>query len=409
METSQKRSGGFIIGYNLIYLGVNYLWISFETLILPLQIGSVVPESDMGLLLGIVASLGSFSGIIGNLASGMLSDRFSIGRGKRSPYISIGIAVVAAMLIGETFFSPSIYEILAGYIVLQSFSNMAIGSTQPILAEIESHEQRGTSAGLNGLFTLMGAALGFGVTSFFLNSPYRNGDLYALAAGIVFSGLATLYTIRRIDTAQIPKVVDHIPFGMIRRPPPDMKRFSRLATGSFFVFMGITGLTFFELYFFREVLGIPNPAAYVAIAGILVLAVSAVSSVVLGHFSGRIGRWNILVADAVIASIPTVMIPFFRTFYIFLILGSFIGATYGSFYSVSYALASDLVPKGQAGKYMAIFNLSLTGASTVSPLIYGLILFILRSSVHLGYVGLFSAAGSFYIIGAAILFAASRS
>jgi MFS family permease len=409
MESSQKRSRGFIIGYNLIYLGVNYLWISFETLILPLQIGSVVPESDMGLLLGIVASLGSFSGIVGNLASGMLSDRFRIGRGKRSPYISIGVAVVAAMLLGETLYRPSIYEILAGYIVLQSFSNMAIGSTQPILAEIESHEQRGTSAGLNGLFTLMGAALGFGVTSFFLSSPYRNGDLYALAAGIVFSGLATLFTIRRMDTARIPKVVDHIPFGMIRKPPPDMKKFSRLATGSFFVFMGITGLTFFELYFFREVLGIPNPAAYVAIAGILVLVVSAVSSVVLGHFSGRIGRWNILVADAIIASVPTIMIPFFRTFYIFLILGSLIGATYGSFYSVSYALASDLVPKGESGKYMAIFNLSLTGASTVSPLIYGLILFILRSSVHLGYVGLFSAAGLFYIIGGVVLFAASRS
>ncbi|OWP57121.1 MAG: hypothetical protein B2I17_02910, partial [Thermoplasmatales archaeon B_DKE] len=117
---------------------------------------------------------------------------------------------------------------------------------------------------------------------------------------------------------------------------------------------------------------------------------------------------NILVADAIIAAVPTVLIPYFRTFYIFLILGSFIGAAYGTFYSVSYALASDLVPKGETGKYMALFNLSLTGASTISPLIYGLILYLLRASVHLGYVGLFSAAGSFYVAGAAILFVASR-
>lgn len=408
MESQQKRSRGFIVGYNLIYLGVNYLWISFETLILPIQIGSVVPESEMGLFLGIVASVGSFSGIIGNISSGVLSDRFRIGRGKRSPYIFIGIVLVAAMLIGESFFSPSLYEILAGYIVLQSFSNMAIGSTQPILAEIESHEQRGTSAGLNGLFTLIGAAMGFGVTSYFLNSPYRNGDLYALAAGIIISGLATIYTIRKIDSLPAPEKTDKLPLRMIRRPPRDMRKFSGLATGSFFVFMGITGLTFFELYFFKQVLDIPNPATYVAIAGILVLAVSAVASITLGHFSGRIGRWNILVADAIIAAVPTVLIPYFRTFYIFLILGSFIGAAYGTFYSVSYALAGDLVPKGETGKYMALFNLSLTGASTISPLIYGLILYLLRGSVHLGYIGLFSAAGSFYVAGAAILFIASR-
>ncbi|QRF75458.1 multidrug resistance protein [Thermoplasmatales archaeon] len=408
MESQQKRSRGFIVGYNLIYLGVNYLWISFETLILPIQIGSVVPESEMGLFLGIVASLGSFSGIVGNISSGVLSDRFRIGRGKRSPYIFIGIVLVAAMLIGESFFSPSLYEILAGYIVLQSFSNMAIGSTQPILAEIESHEQRGTSAGLNGLFTLIGAAMGFGVTSYFLNSPYRNGDMYALAAGIIITGLATIYTIRKVDSLPAPEKMDKLPLRMIRRPPRDMRKFSGLATGSFFVFMGITGLTFFELYFFKQVLDIPNPATYVAIAGILVLAVSAVASITLGHFSGRIGRWNILVADAIIAAVPTVLIPYFRTFYIFLILGSFIGAAYGTFYSVSYALASDLVPKGETGKYMALFNLSLTGASTISPLIYGLILYLLRASVHLGYVGLFSAAGSFYVAGAAILFVASR-
>ncbi|OWP56738.1 MAG: hypothetical protein B2I17_03865 [Thermoplasmatales archaeon B_DKE] len=408
MESQQKRSRGFIVGYNLIYLGVNYLWISFETLILPIQIGSVVPESEMGLFLGIVASVGSFSGIVGNISSGILSDRFRIGRGKRSPYIFIGIVLVAAMLIGESFFSPSLYEILAGYIVLQSFSNMAIGSTQPILAEIESHEQRGTSAGLNGLFTLIGAAMGFGVTSYFLNSPYRNGDMYALAAGIIISGLATIYTIRKVDSLPAHEKMDKLPLSMIRRPPRDMRKFSGLATGSFFVFMGITGLTFFELYFFKQVLDIPNPATYVAIAGILVLAVSAVASITLGHFSGRIGRWNILVADAIIAAVPTVLIPYFRTFYIFLILGSFIGAAYGTFYSVSYALASDLVPKGETGKYMALFNLSLTGASTISPLIYGLILYLLRASVHLGYVGLFSAAGSFYVAGAAILFVASR-
>jgi MFS family permease len=115
-----------------------------------------------------------------------------------------------------------------------------------------------------------------------------------------------------------------------------------------------------------------------------------------------------MIADAAFAAVPTALIPFFRSFYIFLVLGILIGSSYGTFYSVSSAMAGDLAPKQEAGKYMALFNLALAGASTVSPLIYGSILFVLSSSVHYSYVALFSTSSVFYLIGSVIIFSGSR-
>jgi MFS family permease len=329
----------------------------------------------------------------------------------RFPYILAGIVVVLFTLVAEPTISKSYIGILSGYILLQAFSNMAIGATQPILAEIESKEQRGTSAGINGLFALVGTGLGFGLTSILISSSLPNSDFYAIAAGVTVTGLGTLLAIhgKRVSAAASPLKNLNISLTTLKKIPINLKKFTKLIAGSFFVFSGVTGLTYFELYFFKEVLNFSNPAIYVGVAGIVVIIVSAASAMVLGHFSDRLGRWNIIIADAAVAAIPTLMIPYFRSFYIFLILGSVIGATYGTFYSVSFAVASDLVPKGESGKYMSFFYLSLAGASSFSPLIYGSVLLLFGQSASDGFIALFTLSGIFYLVGALVLYWAHRT
>jgi MFS family permease len=398
----------------MLYLGSNYLWISLESLILPTQIGAVVDPSQVGFILGITASVGNALGMMGNLLAGILSDRLRNGKSLRYPYIIAGVVVVILTLILEPFISGSLPGILSGYILLQAFSNMAIGATQPVLAEIQNKDQRGTSAGINGLFSLMGIGLGFGLTSYLISSPFVNYDFYAIAAGVAITGTGTLLalharrnTFLSINMNYSSISLPHI--SSIRNFPINLIKFGKLIAGSFFVFSGITGLTYFELYFFKEVLNFSNAAIYVGIAGIVVIIVSSASAMVLGHFSTRLGRWNIIIADAIAASIPTFIIPYFRSFYIFLILGSIIGATYGTFYSVSFAVASDLIPENESGKYMSYFYLSIAGASSFSPLIYGSVLLFFGQTSSKGFTALFTLSGIFYLIGAAILYLAHKT
>ncbi len=407
MERVRKLPAAFLIGFNSLYLGVNYLWISFESLILPTQIGTLVPENQMGLILGITAALGAGSGIAGNLSSGYLGDRFRILGSRRSPYVAIGVFLSLVSVLLDGMLSHVIATIVLAYVLLQVFSNVAIGSIQPVIAEAIGPEQRGISAGINGLFTLTGSALGFGLTGYLMTYYTQEAAIYSIAGGLLITGLGAITALASRQISQ--ERLHSIRVSSLRHISRDLRAFRGLTTGAFLVFMGITGLTYFELYFFKQVLDVPDPQIYVAVAGIVILALSAIASIILGHFSDRIGRWRILIIAAAFSALPTAMIPYFRSFYVFLVLGSFIGASYGTFYSVSSALAGDLVPKSEAGKYMAIFNLSLSGASTVSPLVYGTILFLLSVNVHLSYVALFSASALFYLSGSATIFRASRN
>ncbi|OWP54484.1 MAG: hypothetical protein B2I18_04255 [Cuniculiplasma sp. C_DKE] len=414
MDSSQRVKNRFLFGYNMLYLGSNYLWISLESLILPTQIGAVVDPNQVGFILGITASVGNALGMMGNLLAGILSDRLRNGKSLRYPYIIAGVVVVILTLILEPFISGSLPGILSGYILLQAFSNMAIGATQPVLAEIQNKDQRGTSAGINGLFSLMGTGLGFGLTSYLISSPFVNYDFYAIAAGVAITGTGTLLALHARRSTFLSVNMNYTSISLphisnIRNFPINLIKFGKLIAGSFFVFSGITGLTYFELYFFKEVLNFSNAAIYVGIAGIVVIIVSSASAMVLGHFSTRLGRWNIIIADAIAASIPTFIIPYFRSFYIFLILGSIIGATYGTFYSVSFAVASDLIPENESGKYMSYFYLSIAGASSFSPLIYGSVLLFFGQTSSKGFTALFTLSGIFYLIGAAILYLAHKT
>ncbi|MCL4330936.1 MAG: hypothetical protein M1304_01530, partial [Candidatus Thermoplasmatota archaeon] len=134
MERGHRLSLLFLIGFNSIYLGVNYLWISFESLILPTEIGGVVPVGQMGLYLGVIAAVGAGSGIAGNLGSGFLGDRIHIGGARRYPYIAIGVGMTVLAVLLQHFVTLSVYVITAGYVLLQVFSNIAIGSVQPVVA-----------------------------------------------------------------------------------------------------------------------------------------------------------------------------------------------------------------------------------------------------------------------------------
>ena len=258
------------------------------------------------------------------------------------------------------------------------------------------------------MFTLLGSALGFSATGLLLTYSTPVVAVYSMAAGLIATGIIAFLTIRGKEREMHEEPVFAIHAQDIVHPPLHLGRFQWFTVGSFFAFMGVTGLTYFELYFFKQVLYAAEPQLLVAVAGTVVLAVSAVASVLLGHLSYRLGRWKVLIATSAFAAVPMFLIPYFSSFYVFLFLGALIGGAYGIFYSVSSALAADLVPKNQAGKYMALFNLALAGASTASPPIYGVLLFVFKHSVHDGYVALFSTSSLFFILGSATIFIAWR-
>ncbi|WP_298275020.1 hypothetical protein [Ferroplasma sp.] len=69
-----SKSNGYLFKMNAIHLGTNYLWISYESYILPIELLSYNSSS---LFLGIIAFLGTALGVSVGLFFGTLSDKYN--------------------------------------------------------------------------------------------------------------------------------------------------------------------------------------------------------------------------------------------------------------------------------------------------------------------------------------------
>jgi MFS family permease len=120
-----------------------------------------------------------------------------------------------------------------------------------------------------------------------------------------------------------------------------------------------------------------------------------------GLLSDRLGRRRLnLLAGAVIA--PAIFLLIFaRSVTTLLIFGGIIGAGVGIFLSANWALATDLIPQEEAGKYLGLANLATAGSGAVGrlagPLIDGVN--ALRPGAYLGYPALFILASLSVLVG----------
>jgi len=157
----------------------------------------------------------------------------------------------------------------------------------------------------------------------------------------------------------------------------------------------------FAQYYVRDVLKVPNPAE---VTGNLLAAIRLPLTLLVfpaGLLSDRFGRRRLnLLAGALIA--PSVFLLIFaRNVPALLAFGGVIGMGTGIFLSANWALATDLIPQEEAGKYLGFTNLATAGSGAAArlagPLIDGLN--ALRPGMYLGYPSLFLLASMSVLLG----------
>lgn len=137
--------------------------------------------------------------------------------------------------------------------------------------------------------------------------------------------------------------------------------------------VGSTNLVSFIVYFLQGRLGYAgNEAAGPASnMTILVGAFILVAALPSGWLSDRFGPKLLVIISAILAAIGTVLIISFPVL-TFIYLGAcLVGMAAGLFYTVNWALGTEIVPKEHAGKYLGISNLAGAGAGAIGAYIGG--------------------------------------
>jgi MFS family permease len=141
----------------------------------------------------------------------------------------------------------------------------------------------------------------------------------------------------------------------------------------------------FALYFLQDVIGVADPAA--AAARFSVVGVIGMLAVVYpaGHLSDRIGRKKICFASGLLMILGFIIIIFAKDYTAILIAAGIVGVAVGAFSCTNWALATDLVAKGEEARYLGLANMATAGGAAVSRLVGPVIDHFEAQSVGLGY------------------------
>jgi Na+/melibiose symporter-like transporter len=371
--------------------GLSALWASLHTIILPLRLLDFVPEAQKNTYLDLLILAGLVLAMIVQPIAGAISDRSSFGWGRRRPYILLGGLLLLLLLPGVGF-SGSYITIFIIYCLMQISSNVAQGPFQGFIPDLVPGGRRGAASGMKGFLNLLGGIVFIYLIDLSMGR-YHAGEgsswlwLSLWVPAVVLFG-AMLITVLMVkerpgssgSLSLLPNLYKSFKIDIKARP-----EFIPFLVASLFIFTAWGILTAHAKYYFMDVITVTGPApvtgVFLSVVGICMLA----SVYPAGWLSDRIGRKPMVVSSGLLGAIGVALFYFSESYLHIMLCGALLGICSGIYVSSQWALATDLVGKGEEARYLGLVNMSIAGAGAISRLIGPAIDFFNTVSLNLGY------------------------
>ena len=390
-----------LLWVNAYWPGLSFMWNTLHTILLPAVLLTFVDDARKNTALGLMTFVGLMIALIVQPISGALSDAWVSRHGRRRPLILIGTALdlIFLAIIGT---AGDLGALTLGYVGLQFTSNLAHGPAQGLMHDRVAPERMGLASGVKNFLDMAGLVVSSLVAGRLLSpeNPEPMG-LIALVAGLMILGASATAAGVREDPAPASSAT----FTDRLRPAfrLDLKAntpYWRLIWGRFLFLLGIYGVQAFAQYYVRDVLQPANPLQLTGdLLATIVLSLIAFS-ILTGYLCDRIGRKPLHVAAAILVAIGSMLMLLASSAGQVLVFGSIIGAGIGVFVTANWALANDLAPAGEAGKFLGLTNLATAGGGAISRLTGPGIdwLNALKPGDNLGYAALFIGAAALALL-----------
>jgi len=385
------------------------LWGSLHTIILQVRLLDLVAESQKNTYLGLLTFTGLILAMVVQPIAGAISDHSGFVWGRRRPYILLG-AILAILFLPGIGLAKSYTVIFILYCLLQVSCNTAQGPYQAFIPDLVPEAKRGLASGVKSLLEILGGVALLYPIALFMDHYTSEGGfwlwlaLVALASVLLVAMIITVLTVKEQPRhGPQPPLLSALnkSFKIGVKANRDFVWFlaSRLL-----IFTAFTTVQTFALYFLRDVVGVPNPAAATAgfsmIAGAGMLAVAYPA----GRISDRIGRRPIVVSSGLLGAFGIALVFLFQQSYtVIMWCGGLLGISFGAFMSANWALATDLVAKGEEARYLGLTNLATAGGTALARLIGPLIDSFNAYSPGLGYSAMFLICFICFVAGSLLL------
>lgn len=359
---------GELLVLNAAWVGLSFLWNSLHVIILPAALLTFVPESQKNTYLGLLTFAGLLIAALVQPVAGALSDGSATRWGRRRPWIALGTAADLVFL-GVLGWAAGLPGLAVGYLGLQVTSNLAHGPLQGLLPDRVPRDQLGVASGIKNLCD-MGALVVAALVVGRLMPPAPQPPLAAVGVVALVLTVSTAVTVAGVREA--PARGDpgagrswRTALRVEWRAEP---RYAWLIASRFAFLLGIYGIQAFAQYYVRDVLAAPNPAQ---VTGDLLAAITlalVAFTVAGGWLCDRFGRRRMQVLASGISAVGCLLLLAARTPALLLGFGAVLGAGIGLFLTANWALAAELAPEAEAGKFLGLTNLATAGSGALGRL-----------------------------------------
>ncbi|MCL6450755.1 MAG: MFS transporter [Acetobacteraceae bacterium] len=400
-ETPRARLGlARHLALSVYWFSLNFHWGSLLTVVISTQMLRFVAEAEKGRALGLTLAMGALVAMLVQPLMGAISDRSTFRWGRRRPYLLTGTLLNAAGLLALAY-ATGLWWLFGAYLFVQFANNMAGSPYQGLIPDLVPPEQRGTASGFMGLMSMLGSIGGVLLAGLFLGQGWLV-HFYWLVMAVIMVGMAlTCIGVKEERLAQAPPFDWRsflAGFWVSPRRHPD---FAWLWATRFLVMLGFYSLLPLINYYLKDVLQMANFAQATSTVSAVVMVGATLSSLASGWASDRLGRRALVCAAGLLMGSTCLALLFAPPFWVILAFGVVFGLGYGSFISVDWALAVDVLPSlGSAARDLGIWSIAVTMPQVVGPLISGpLIDTFNRLQPLMGYRVVFALAFLYLLLG----------
>lgn len=379
--------------------GVCTAQIVTSSLLLPFKL-MALDQQNYTALFGYITGIAGIVALIAGPFWGTLSDRTVTKFGRRRLWILIGILAGGLQLVGIGL-ATSVTQVAICWILAVFFfgANWALNPT--LIADQVDESHRGTYGGITGFITPFSTAIGMVLISL-LTKKSLNFKFNLVAVIGIMCVLTQVILIKegRVNNKKhvrikrsFHEIVSHIYPSPRKYPAFTWGILSRLLVSV----LGCLGSYNTIMLLQRYHLTTEEVSAKMSLMSAIGMIFLAVSAIIGGIFSDKFRKQKTFILGSIILFIGVLIAqafaPNFTLFFIVSSVGSF---AYGMFVSVDQALMIRLMPdKENAGKNMAIINLSSGVATPMVPLISPI---ILSFTSWTGYYLIFAAVAAISIV-----------
>lgn len=359
------------LALTIYWLSNSLLWGCLLHTGLQSRLGDWFGEGEIGMRFGILGAVGGVIGTVAQMVIGAFSDRSLHPWGRRRPFLVTGVlwGTGALVLLG---YAKSFWPLAGALMLLQLGTNAALGPFSALLPDTVNPREHGKSSGLLGVARLLGDVGGLIIAAMFLGaeglSPEQKAELHlvrfpmmcnVMAGFMLLTMVISCVTIKETPLRERPAATPWQTitgaFNVDVRGNPDFfwLSLSRAVTNvGFYMFLQVT------ILYLQYSLGVANPEKANMSIMIPAIIAAAVGSLVSGPLSDRFGRRPLIFASQYIMAAACVGFVFAPNMTWAYISGVPAGLAYGIFTAVEWALACNLLPRGEAARYLGVWNAS---------------------------------------------------